>query len=288
MRVPNTAAGQQVACTLCGTDFAVPGQKVAAPANSASRAGAPPAAVDLPAGKSVEGWFVETADGAEGPLSNEDLIALARQGKIGPETVLRHSRSPKSLRASEVPGLIPGQAAAPGPAQASAPEPVAAPKPAPARPAAVQQAAATPVEDPLDLGGPPMDSDGSTRRAKPSAPLIHRPPRSPVVPILLAVVGLVAIVLVAMGVMSSSGDLDLTKSPEDTLKKMVEAADSMKNGDDVFVDRAIAMHKEGKSWGEIDRYMIKFEGESVYVDHPTPSTQQLYIDWRDAMKKAGQ
>jgi hypothetical protein len=61
----------------------------------------------------------------------------------------------------------------------------------------------------------------------------------------------------------------------------------MKNGDDVFVDKAIAMHKEGKSWGEIDKYMIKFEGEPVFVDHPSTNTQELYMEWRDALKKAG-
>ncbi len=273
MRMPNTAAGQRVSCTLCGTEFATTGPKASPTAGAASRAAELPMAVDLPAGKSVEGWFVETADGAMGPLSNEDLIAQARQGQIGPETVLRHSRSPKALRASEVPGLIPGRAAAAAPVAS--------------RPAPVQPAAPIQIEDPLDLGGPPMARAGEARQAKPSAPIIHRPPRSPVVPILLAAVGLVVVVLVIVFSMSSSGNLDLTQSPEDTLKRMEEAAVSMKNDDDKFVEKAVQMHKEGKSWGEIDKYMIKFEGEAVYVDHPSPAVQELYIEWRNAMKKAG-
>jgi hypothetical protein len=271
MTVPETAAGQRVKCTLCGSLFAPAGKRAAATAGAGDGAGELPVALDLPARESsrspaasgVEGWFVETAEGALGPLSNENLIAMARQGKIGPGTMLRHSRSPKVVRASEVPGLIPARPAARGPA--------------PLRPAPRSAA-----EELLEAAGPLAAGPAH------HAPLIHRPPRSPVVPILLAVVGLVAIVLVILGVMSSSGDLDLTKNPEDTLKRMVEGAESMRNGDAEFVEKAIQMRKEGKSWNEIDKYIIKFEGEAVYVPHPSTNTQELYMQWRDAMKKSGQ
>lgn len=242
MTVANAAAGQRVTCTFCGTVFAAEGKPAAASAKSSSRSEDLPVAIDLPSENKVEGWFVETADGALGPLSNEELIALARQGKIGPEMALHHSRSPKVLRAAEVPGLIQE------------------------RPAA-------------KTGGAPSEE-------KPEASLVHRPAHSRVLPIMLAVVGLVVVVLVILGIKSMTGNFDLTKNPEDTLNRMMQGAESMKNGDDKFVEQAIAMHKEGKSWGEIDKFMVKHEGETTYIDHPSPAVQQLYIDWRDAVKKS--
>ena len=269
MTVSEAAAGQRVKCTLCGSMFAPAGKQAPAPAKFGGSAGELPVALDLPARESgrstaaggVEGWFVETAEGALGPLSNEDLIAMARQGKIGPETRLRHSRSPKVVRASEVPGLIPARAAARGPA--------------PMRPAP-----RTPAEELLETAAP------LAARPTRHAPLIHRPPRSSVVPILVVVCGLVVIGLLILGINSWNGNLDLANGPDDTLKRMVEGSESMKNGDDKFVERAIAMHAAGKSWTEIDKMMIKYEGESVYIEHPSPTTRDLYVAWRDAVKKA--
>jgi N-acetylneuraminic acid mutarotase len=84
-----------------------------------------------------------------GPLSWEDLYALAQSGTLTPADPVWNPQLPQWLPASQFPGLFPAAtlAAAPSPypaaaqpnAQGPAPQPVAAPQPYPTQPRAVYQ-----------------------------------------------------------------------------------------------------------------------------------------------------
>jgi hypothetical protein len=67
----------------------------------------------------ASGWHLMRAGATHGPYTWADLVAWAKEGRIGPEDLVWHAQAPGWIPARQVPGLFPGlpQYAAPAAAR---------------------------------------------------------------------------------------------------------------------------------------------------------------------------
>lgn len=119
-------------------------------------------------------WFVGQDGKALGPFSSEEVAQMVQAGKITADTPIRHHQDPRWFTASQIPGLLPSQAA---PAQPDpAPTPAVQAKPAQSAPAPTtsssSKASVSKPQPELRVAKPLPPSDPPA----PIAPPISAPP----------------------------------------------------------------------------------------------------------------
>jgi len=96
-----------IVCTTCGNTFKAPDEGMARCPHCCMPVDLAPEPAKAPPG---DGWYYQVMGQEVGPVPFPDLRQLARDGKIGPETLVRRAQSSRWLLAERVSGLCdPGE-----------------------------------------------------------------------------------------------------------------------------------------------------------------------------------